>query len=129
LIVDTLGTCWYRQNINGDLRQFGVTLGSDYDCKHGGIQTCIPVWDSSVTPAVTILQNAVTAAKTAGVYQVTTSGVQIYLASAFSLDGNMTLDGGVGSPEAGTSDIDSPGTISEFGDTIRILGRLVSVRE
>jgi hypothetical protein len=121
LIVDSYtggpshtGTCWYRQNINGDLRQFGATLGSSYDCKHGNILSsgptpCITVDDTSSPPA--ILLNAEAAAEGAGVHRLTTSGVQLYLSKPFSLDADMTLDGGVGSPDISNHNIDSPGTI------------------
>jgi hypothetical protein len=113
VIVDTLNECWYRQNINGDLRQFGLTLGSDYDCKHANISSClaIDVTDANHPASPGILQNAEAAAEVAGIHRLTTSGVQIYLANAFSLDGDMTLDGGVGSPDVSNHNINSPGTI------------------
>jgi hypothetical protein len=49
---DDKGTCWYRQNINGDLRQFGATWGSIYDCKHGGISSCASVNDPQNLPTI-----------------------------------------------------------------------------
>jgi hypothetical protein len=105
---DGKGTCWYRQNINGDLRQFGATKGSSYDCSGAGIDTCTA---ADGTP--NILLNAQTAAKNAGVRRVTTSGIQIRLASSitFTVDGNMVLDGGVGSPDVSNHTISVPGTI------------------
>ena len=116
LIVDSYthagsdkGTCWYRQNVNGDLRQFGATKGSAYDCSGAGIDTCSPADGTSTTP--NIFLNAQNAAEAAGLRRLTTSGVQIYLSTAVSLDGDMTLDGGVGSPKVSNHTITSPGTI------------------
>ena len=111
LIVDSIGTCWYRQNVNGDLRQFGATLGSDYDCTGANIRSSAGAHGCSSNPADTILSNAQAAAKAAGVYRLTTSGVQIYLANPATLDDDLTLDGGVSSPKASNKSIDAPGTI------------------
>jgi hypothetical protein len=125
------GTCWYRQNINGDLRQFGATKGSKYDCSGGGISSSAGANGCTSNPAdgtvstPNILNNAEQAAEKAGIHRLTASGIQIYLSGAFSLDGSMTLEGGVGSPDVSNHTIDSPGTIwttDTLGATALTLG-------
>jgi hypothetical protein len=122
ILKDINGVCWYRQNINGDLRQFGATEGSVYDCKGSRIDGT----SGHCTAADTILARAQDAAETAGVHRLTTSGVQIRLAntSTFTLDDHMTLDGGVGSPDVSNHNINDPGTIwtSDTAQTAITLG-------
>jgi hypothetical protein len=66
---DHLNQCWYRANLNGDLRQWGVTAGSQYDAAVSATPTAID----------TILGSAITAFSAAGIQTIHTGQVSVLL--------------------------------------------------
>lgn len=83
---DNSGNCWYRQNLNGDLRQWGLTLGSAYDGAANGASAA----DSSglVTTAVGVLLAD-------GLHEASTHGVNLIWNSDFSVQSQFVIDCGV----------------------------------
>ncbi len=73
--VDGSGNCWYRQNLNGDLRQWGITSGSKYDASIYSTATT-PTAVSSATP---IIGPAYGALAKVGITALDTHQVSIYL--------------------------------------------------
>ncbi|HWA88460.1 MAG TPA: hypothetical protein VG889_00385 [Rhizomicrobium sp.] len=101
--------CFYRQNLNGDLRQYGVTLGSVYDCSVSGPSSC-----TSVAPVTgnSPLTSMITAAQLAGLQNVTTSGVQVKITANVTIPSGVDLDLGGPTPFGNRNSLlDVPGTM------------------
>lgn len=80
VVVDSEPTpqCWYRQNLNGDLRQWGITAGSKYDASR-----FTPI--SHLVASDGLVGAAITALTTAGISTIHTGQVSILLESRLSL--------------------------------------------
>ncbi|GEM_PF-5525545 len=81
--IETHPACWYRQNLNGDLRQWGITTNSIYDAANTSL--------SSLQPADSIVAKAVTAFTAAGIKTIHTGQVSILLRSTLTLGSGWSL--------------------------------------
>ncbi|MBV9990910.1 MAG: hypothetical protein JOZ72_06410 [Alphaproteobacteria bacterium] len=114
IVKDMNNNCFYRQNLNGDLRQFGVVKSSLFNCEpspagHG--TSCTPITSTTSTP-VNPIAALLAAAGTAGLHRITTAGVQVRIDSTLTIPSGMELDLGGASPFGNRSDLLSvPGTI------------------
>ncbi len=50
--ADASNNCWYRKNLNGDLRQWGITVSSSYDVNYN-LQHGTPSSIENATPTIT----------------------------------------------------------------------------
>jgi hypothetical protein len=76
--------CWYRQNLNGDLRQWGITTGSVYDAAN------TPVGSLAAADSL-INNNAIPAFRAAGIRTIHTGQVSILLHGTVRLDAGWSL--------------------------------------
>lgn len=110
-IADSGGHKFARQNLNGHLAQYGITVGSLYDCSLStgyGVSLC--------SDAAPVVKKAFTAAIAADINVVSGDGVQFQLASdgsggtdPFVIDGNVCLDNAT---DAGDIAITDPSTVT-----------------
>jgi hypothetical protein len=115
VLKDAAGNCYYRQNLNGDLRQWGATIGSAYDCSPttgAGAAGC-----SDALALLNAMQTSVSQAAF-GIHHLTAGGVQIKLLHSFILDTYMDF-GNDAQLVSGDSLIDTPGTVL-LGDTANL---------
>jgi hypothetical protein len=77
IFKDHNGVCFYRQNLNGDLRQWGITAGSLYDASRTAA--------TSLVPSDSLVASATTALTSAGIQTIHTGQVSILLRQSLSL--------------------------------------------
>jgi hypothetical protein len=83
-IQDLHPACWYRQNLNGDLRQWGITTNSVYDAANtpvGSLQAADGIIRTYVIPAL----------RDAGIRTIHTGQVSILLQGQLTLDAGWSL--------------------------------------
>lgn len=88
-IKDGKGNCYSLVDFRGDLRQYGATLGSTYNCSPTtgvGIGSC--------TDALALINAMWTEALARGKTNTTTGGVQIHTSASITAPTNMSLDCG-----------------------------------
>lgn len=92
VIKDGAANCFRRANLNGNLRQYGVTSGSVYDWLTHGVSS------TDITPVLTAAGTAVQSLK---MTTLDTSGVSVYMATSYSQPANLTVtcDQTVGVPK------------------------------
>src|SRR5580698_547133 len=114
VFYDASNECWYRKNLNGDLRQWGVTYGSSYDANLHG---------TSANDAHKIIATAYQVLSNIGITEINTHQVSIYIGnpdlapSSFRLDipitssfscgatGGQEITGGIFTGRPGTIDL------------------------
>lgn len=124
ILVEARGTiiapenyCFKRQNVNGDIRQFGVTKGSDYDCApvaSGGksVGACTAITATGTGHPDSPWDALVTAASKAGVPRLTFAGLQILADADLTIPVGTELDLGGASPFATAEGLlDIPGSV------------------
>lgn len=74
------GAAWTRTNVNGDVRQRGITLGSPYD---------VSAFPATALDAIPLLNQVRDASAVAGLYEVKMSGMSVLISEIFEL-GNYT---------------------------------------
>lgn len=84
---DADGHSYTRDNVTGDIRQFGVTAGSAYDCS-----TTTGTGPAGCSAADTLMASLLSAANTKRIPLIQTGGIIIRLASTLTLPANVTLD-------------------------------------
>ena len=99
-------SCFYRQNINGDLRQWGITKGSVYDA--GAMGAAATDVNSSFR-----LANILGFLANAGFTQATTSQVSVYIATTLNMPitTSLSCDATGGEQISGGNYLGHPGTI------------------
>ena len=113
IVKDAAGNCWYRQNTNGDLRQWGITKGSKYDVDTSGI--------SSSSDAFVLLSTlAIPTLTSGGITNLSFSQVNTYVGSKLDIPSTTSIGCGatggaqMSSPPTATSSqgfLKRPGTI------------------
>lgn len=107
-----------RTNLNGDVRQYGITQGSAYDATtHLG----------TATDAEPVLTSMFTALTAAGLTNISTNGVSIYLGETLTLPDYFDLDCGVTAtgPYNNGQYWGHPGTIvTAHGATVKASGNI-----
>lgn len=128
--------CFRRQNLNGDLRQYGVTVGSPFDCSPtpanggtgSGLAGCKAITSTLATPPNPIgkMINAINAN---GLHTMTTSGVQVKLDTTVTIPSGVDFDLGGASPFGNRNDtsgnpislLNIPGTVFvPHGSTVQM---------
>jgi len=111
ILQDSSGKCFYRQNLNGDLRQWGVIKGSSFDAS-------LPYPASPVDAGLLLVSTVWPALKSAGITRVTTGQVSIFFDSTLTnpvvnVPATSSLDcGATGGPQiTGANYLGQPGTI------------------
>jgi len=112
VLQDSKHSCFFRQNLNGDLRQWGVTVGSSYDANAAVPPT--PPQGLSQQLVHTILPDLALA----GITNVTTSQVSIFLdkyntSGAIDIPASVSFGCGATGPTitSGADYLGKPGTI------------------
>jgi len=97
VLVEAKGTiiapenyCFVRQNLNGDIRQFGVTPGSEFDCTAG--PSCEPITAGTTDHPSVPWTSLVAAAHKEKLVRLTTAGVPVRISSTITIDDGMELD-------------------------------------
>lgn len=131
ILKDIDSNCFYRQNLNGDIRQFGVVVGSDFDCSPaaGGVSgaNCKSITDTGATPP-TPLTAMITAAQAAGLHRLTLAGLQLKTDHTVTIPDGMEFDLGGASPFASNDGIlDIPGTLFLAHGTLVDMGNQTTV--
>ncbi len=112
VFLDSASHCWYRQNLNGDLRQWGVTTGSDYDAAKAVNSALLPLGATSLIQAAysALLSTGIS---NYGITSINTNQVSIYLDATLDIPVTSSLNCGAtgGSQISGGNYLGRPGSI------------------
>jgi hypothetical protein len=93
ILQDSVSHCFYRQNLNGDLRQWGLIRGSNYDVEYQLAQAIPSISDASgqIAAAFKALQTASMTSAYLGIRELHTRGITLKIGTTIQIPPGLSL--------------------------------------